>query len=234
MDWRLLLLLGGAGIAGGLFLRKHWLKIRRNAHISRTDDLQDPNSYAQRLHQAFHPPEGGTDEELVREVIRKVPHEKFWESVIAVYGSGDRGSLLWDLEYELAEPMHREIMLIINSLPANEREAVNRPADYYDERMVINWAMRIKNACDYELGWLWPWGHDFDGIISVFQEIPYARVICEIDAYYRSYFYMSLWEELYGEFGGDGEKFEQLANQLKLKPDGKDKSVYQLLALCAG
>ena len=234
LDWKKVLLVAGVGIAGGLILRKAWRGLRYSAHISRTDDLSDPNSYAQRLNQAFHPQGGGTDEKLVREIIRAVPHKAFWNQVISTYGSGGYGNLLADLEYELPEPMHREIMLIIDSMPDNSRDASSRTEGYYDSKMLQNWALRIKEACDYEYGWLWPWGHDFDGILAVFRELPYARVICEVDQYYRHFFYSGLWDELRDEFGGKIELLETLALELMQKPDGKQKTIRELIALCAG
>jgi hypothetical protein len=225
-----------AGGTAGLFLlgRRLYRDIGEDAALNRSDREDEPANYAQRLVNAFgnDMPLGlGTNEELVRDTVRAVPHLKFWEDVKDAYKRLTRGgNLMADLTAELSTQMLREVNLILSGLPKDAREAANRDPDEVTAAMLRAWAERIKVACDYEASFAWPWGTDEAAIHAVLEEVPNAKVLCSIDKVYRAAYGKGLLAQLTEEMEGD-----DLARCVKIimdKPDAKGKTLTQALALC--
>lgn len=222
-----------AGGAGLYLSGRSLLRGLLGAAISgKTDQEGSPQSYALRFQQSLHPPGGGTDEVLLRDTLRAIPHRAFLDRVKSVYQTGTGESLLLAIEADVSSQLWQELLMIINSKPKNQREAKQRGPSYYDTQMVERWAIRIKMACDYELAFFLPWGVDYPGIEAVFEEIPYARILCGINRYYRDNYHMSLWAELSDELST--EELQKLFDLIKDKTDAKGKSTTEIIALCQG
>jgi hypothetical protein len=232
-------LLIGVAVAGGaigLFLlgRKLYRDMAEDAALNRSDKEGEPESYAQRLINAFgnDMPLGlGTNEELVRDTIRAVPHLKFWEEVKAKYHSLTRGrNLMGDMIEELSTQMLSEIKLILADLPKDARDAANRDPNEITAARLRSWADRIKAACDYEASFAWPWGTDESAIHAVLMDVPTAKALCSIDKVYRTAYGKGLLAQLTEEM--EGEDLTRCVQIIMDKPDAKGKTLTQALNLC--
>jgi hypothetical protein len=225
-----------AGGAAGLFLlaRRLYRDVAEDRALNRSDGADGPESYAQRLINAFgnDMPFGlGTNEELVRDTIKAVPHEQFWNDVKRKYGDLSRGgNLMGDLTAELSTQMLREVNLIIADMPKDAREAASRDPDEVTAARLRAWAERIKLACDYEASFAWPWGTDEAAIHSVLAEVPTAKALCSIDKVYRAAYGKGLLAQLTEEM--EGEDLARCVQIIMNKPDAKGKTLIQALALC--
>lgn len=205
----MILIGGGAlGLFGGFALAKWIKRERRHAVFDRMTEAGSPAWVAQQLDNGIHPdsPFGlGTDEELIRRtIISAVPHLDFWKQVERDYGRLNPGrNLNSDLESDLNRTEWDEIRSILAAKPRNQAEAQGRGASWYDERMLELWAKRIKNACDYEQGWLWPYGTDEEAIYAVFEEIPSMEALAELDKTYKRLYGLGLPEQLVDELDTD-------------------------------
>lgn len=232
-------LLVGAAVAGGtlgLYLlgRKLYRDIAEDAALNRSDREDKPASFAQRLINAFanDMPLGlGTNEELVRDTVRAVPHLKFWDDVKREYHRLTRGgNLMEDLTAELSTQMRREIDWILAAMPKDAREAANRDPGAVTPALLELWAKRIKAACDYEASFAWPWGTDEAAIHAVLMEVPRAATLCELDRVYRRLHGLGLMRQLTDEM--EGEDLSRCYQIIMDKPDAKGKTLTQALALC--
>lgn len=219
------LLLGG-GVAF-LVLRSLVRKARYKNAIGKTDDVSSPENIAQRFVQAFNPdsPFGwGTDEELIRRTIQKVPHQKAWEEVKRAYQKLTKGgNLLDDMQQELSRSEKREMDLIISALPPNQRAADQTDPKQITPQQLSMWAERIQAAANYEASAIWPYGTDEQAIYAVLEEVPTGRGIYQLDQTYRGLFQKGLLKELTDEMSGS-----ELAHAYQIivnKPDVHDKKL---------
>jgi hypothetical protein len=230
------LVVAGVAVVGGGALLLLAVSMLRNvafrAAINDTDDTASAENFAQRLQNAFNPdtPFGwGTDEAMVRNTIKEVPHKKFWEDVKAAYKRLTKGgNLMADLESELSRTEKREIDLILSALPANAAEA-RQPMLVTPQRLDA-WAERVRQAALYESSWLTPWGTDEEAIYAVLDELPEARTACQLESAYRRKFGKGLLQELIDEL--DGEELANVYRIIMQKPDAKGKTLDQVFASC--
>jgi hypothetical protein len=227
----------GVALGGGLLFlvgREVYRSLAEEAALNRTDDEARPENFAQRLYNAFFPgtPFGiGTDEVLVRDTIRAVPHRKFWEDVKSGYKRLSRGrSLMEDMAGELSVQMKREIDLILSMLPDNARDAANRDPMAVSTAQLEAWAERLKQAADYEASWAWPYGTDEEAIYAVLEELPLARFACDLDRVYRRMHGHGLLQMLVEEM--EGEELNKAYRIILNKPDAKGKTLTEALRLC--
>lgn len=231
-------LVGGiVALAGGatfLILRSIARGAAEKRALNQTDDPDSPANYAQRLYNAFNPdtPFGwGTDEELVRDTIRSIPHRKFWDKVKSSYRKAYRGSnLMKDMQGELSRTMKQEIDLILEMLPANEKEAENRIQGQVSQKQLAAWAGRIRLASQHESSWIWPHGTDEEAIYSVLEELPRAEIICQLDRIYRRLYNKSVLAELMDEL--DQSELQKVYNIILSKPDAKNRTLTQIALSC--
>ena len=230
--------IGAAALAGagGLFLlgRAILREMAQDRAMDRTDDGDSPESHAQRLIGAFNPdtPFGwGTDEALVRDTVRAVPHKAFWEDVKTAYRRLSKGgNLMADMAGELSLEMMREINLIIDMLPKDRKEAESRDPRHVTAAQLEAWAERLKKAADYQASFLLPFGTDEQAIYAVLEELPYAKTACALDAVYRRRYGTGLLRMLTDEMAGS--ELNRAYQILISKPDAKGKTLTQALTLC--
>ncbi|MEM6271422.1 MAG: hypothetical protein AAF998_18445 [Bacteroidota bacterium] len=230
----------GAVVAGAsgvlyLILRGVLKNQQYNRTVNASDDTGEPDWFANRIYDAFNPdtPFGwGTDEELVRDTISDVPHRKFWEQVKGKYFDLTKRTshLMEDLEKEVSNHMKAEILAIIDSMPANQREANNRDPFQVTDRMLKNWAIRIKAGADYESTFFWPYGTDEEAIYKVLNELPNFAAFCMLNGKYFQLYGKSALTELSDEMSG--EDLEKAYRILQSKEDAIGKSKLELVRIC--
>ncbi|RYZ26017.1 MAG: hypothetical protein EOO10_16700 [Chitinophagaceae bacterium] len=127
-------------------------------------------SFAQQLKMAFENDnyfEWGTDEEAVRDVVRKVPSKDYFKQVINSYQKLYARSLMGDLKEELAASEYNEILAIIAGKPD---KITGSYTPIITSQQYQAWAKRLKAAFDITY-WFVP-GTDEPAIKAVFMEIP--------------------------------------------------------------
>ena len=151
-----------------------------------------------------------------RTIISAVPHVDFWKLVERDYRRLNPGrNLTSDLESDLSRTEWDEIRSILAAKPLNQTEAQSRGPGWYDRGTLELWARRIKNACDYEQGWLWPYGTDEEAIYAVFEEIPSMKALEELDKVYKRLYGLGIPEQLVDEL--DSEERQKVMNIIKRK-----------------
>lgn len=135
----------------------------------------------------------GTDEVLIRNVLREIPSGEDFEKVQASYRRLYKGAnLIEDMTGELKTSEFNEMLAIIQAKPAKARDA-GKPI--YDPK---GWAKRLYNALDY--AWLGLfWGTDEDAVLAVFSEIPTQKAFKETAKAYRKMYGVSLADDLDGD-----------------------------------
>lgn len=223
----------GAGIAFLVtrrIIRGFWFR----KTVDEIDDKDNSAYFAQRLVNAMNPdsPFGwGTDEELVRDTIMDVPHQVMWRKVKDAYKRleiGATGRLMDDLRGELSRQMFSEITAILDMLPANARDAKNRDPFAITDRMLNNWATRIKAGAEYEY---WPFGGtDEAAIYKVLEEVPSLEAFELLNERYRRFNTprYSVMQELQDEMSGtDLQLAYDILNE---KDDATASKLQQLIA----
>jgi hypothetical protein len=161
-----LVVLGGSFFIGRSVVRR----ARATSEEKKTYDDGNAAYYAQKLKMAFENDNyfgWGTDEESIRETVRKIPSKEEFKKVINSYQKLYAKSLMADLKDELATSEYNEVLAIIagkpDSISGNYKPVVS-PVQYR------SWAKRLKAAFDTTY-WFMP-GTDEAAIKAVFMEIP--------------------------------------------------------------
>jgi hypothetical protein len=143
-------------------------------------------SFAQQLKMAFENDNyfgWGTDEEGIRDVIRKVPSKDYFKQVINSYQKLYARSLMADLKEELATSEYNEMLAIIAGKPD---KITGNYTTIITSQQYLAWAKRLKAAFDITY-WFVP-GTDEPAIKAVFMEIPTQADFQKVAAaYLREY-----------------------------------------------
>jgi len=180
-----------------------WFFINRKVKATRASKVQTQSfgsdkhaTWAKQFMQAFDNDLWwgmGTNEELIRQVMRSIPSKEDFTTVAAKYKIMTKGSnLVTDISSELSSTEYDEMMAILGSKPEKAKGA---------ENYVINdpkgWAKRLHAAVNYYSGWF-P-GTDEDAIKAVFQEFPNKQAFYNTAGAYRKLYGVSLWTDLDGD-----------------------------------
>ena len=160
-----LLLIGGSFVIGRNIVRK----ARATSEEKKTYDDSNAAYYAQKLKIAFENDNyfgWGTDEEGVRQVLRKIPTKNEFKKVIASYQKLYAKSLMLDLKEELTASEYNEMLAIIAGKP----DSITDSASSIGEHQYRSWAQRLGAAFETSY-WFIP-GTDETAIKTVFMEIP--------------------------------------------------------------
>ncbi len=178
----------GLVVLGGSFLLGRSVVRGARATSEQKKTYEDGNaaSFAQQLKMAFENDNyfgWGTDEEAVRDVIRKVPGKDYFKQVINSYQKLYARSLMADLKDELESSEYNEMLAIIAGKPdkiTGSYKPVITQAQY------LAWAKRLKAAFDITY-WFVP-GTDEPAIKAVFMEIPTQGDFQKVAAaYFKEY-----------------------------------------------
>ena len=162
----------GLVVLGGSFLLGRSVVRGAKATSEQKKTYEDGNaaSFAQQLKMAFENDnyfEWGTDEEAIRDVIRKVPSKDYFKQVINSYQRLYARSLMADLKSELASSEYNEMLAIIAGKPD---KITGNYKPIITQQQYLAWAKRLKAAFDITY-WFVP-GTDEPAIKAVFMEIP--------------------------------------------------------------
>jgi hypothetical protein len=189
-------LLGIVVLGGAFILIKNTIRKSRS-NIEERMTLEDGNAatFAKQLKMAFEN-DGwpGTDEEAIRQVLRKIASKEDFKAVIDSYQRLYNESLLRDMKDELTTSEYDEMLSIISAKP--DRYS-NTGAQALTPQQYQAWARRLKAAFDWSYG-LFP-GTDEDAIRAVFLEIPSQAAFQQVAAMYSAEFGNDLISDLKSE-----------------------------------
>lgn len=188
-----LVVLGGSFLLGRSVVRG----ARATSEQKKTYDDSNAASFAQQLKMAFENDNyfgWGTDEEAVRDVIRKVPSKDFFKQVINSYQKLYARSLMGDLKDELASSEYNEMLAIIAGKP-DKITGSYKPI--LTQQQYLAWAKRLKAAFDITY-WFVP-GTDEPAIKAVFMEIPTQADFQKVAAAYQKEYGNDLMSDLKSE-----------------------------------
>ena len=160
----------GVVVIGGSFLigRSIVRKAKSDNEEKKTYEDGSAATYAKQIKMAFENDGwGGTDEEALRNVLRKIVSKEDFKNVLASYERLYNSSLLRDMKEELQSTEYSEMLAIIAGKPDRiipGKKYGLTTAQYQ------SWARRLKAAFDISYG---PFpGTDEPAIKAVFMEIP--------------------------------------------------------------
>jgi hypothetical protein len=137
----------------------------------------------------------GTDEELLRSVLREIPTKEDFKKVQQSYKKLFMGAnLIADMTGELKQTEYNEMLAIINAKPSTKKE-YDAGARSYDPH---GWAKRINAALSYNWLGLF-WGTDMPAINAVILEIPTQAAFYEMARAYKQLYGVSLISDLRGD-----------------------------------
>ncbi len=191
-------LIGIVVLGGSFFIgRTIFRNARANNEQKKTFEEGNPAAYAQQLKMAFENDNyfgWGTDESIVRMVIRKIPTKDFFKKVILSYQRLYAESLMADLKNELSSSEYSEMMAIVAAKPDTILASTNARIN---SSQYLAWAKRLKAAFDISY-WFMP-GTDEEAIKAVFIEIPTQKDFQQVAAAYTKEFGNELLTDLKAE-----------------------------------
>lgn len=186
-----IIVLGGAVILGRNMVRKQQLIVEERK------SFEDGSvaAYAKQIKMAFEN-DGwwGTDEEALRNTLRKVTSKDEFKKVMSSYEKLYNSSLLRDMKEELTSSEYNEMMAIINGKPDRKTTGEKGQLSYQQYQ---SWARRLNAAFDISYGFI-P-GTDEEAIRAVFMEIPSQSAFNQVAAAYQSEFGTNLIADLKSE-----------------------------------
>ena len=183
----------GLAVLGGAAILINSLIKKSKSNLEERLTLEDGSSatFAKQLKMAFEN-DGwpGTDEEAIRQVLRKVASKEDFQKVIDSYQRLYNDSLLRDMKNELTSSEYAEMIAIISAKPDTYSSKAN--GQPVSSQLYLSWAMRLKSAFDGI-------GTDEDAIRSVFIEIPTQTDFQQVANRYRAEYGSDLIRDLQGE-----------------------------------
>lgn len=170
---------------------------RSTSEQKKTYEDGNAASFAQQLKMAFENDNyfgWGTDEEGIRDVIRKVPSKDYFKQVINSYQKLYARSLMGDLKEELAASEYNEMLAIIAGKPD---KITGNYSPIVTSQQYSAWAKRLKAAFDITY-WFVP-GTDEPAIKAVFMEIPTQADFQKVAAAYLKEYGNELMSDLKSE-----------------------------------
>lgn len=191
-------IIGLVVLSGTFFIGRSLVRgARATSEQKKTYEDGNAASFAQQLRMAFENDnyfEWGTDEEAVRDVIRKVPSKDYFKQVMNSYQKLYARSLMGDLKSELATSEYNEMLAIIAGKP-DKITGAYKPV--LAQQQYLAWAKRLKAAFDITY-WFVP-GTDEPAIKAVFMEIPTQADFQKVAAAYQREYGNDLMSDLKSE-----------------------------------
>lgn len=188
-----LVVLGGTFYIGRNIVRD----TRSTSEQKKTYEDGNAASFAQQLRMAFENDnyfEWGTDEEGIRDIIRKVPSKEFFKQIINSYQKLYARSLMGDLKNELTSSEYNEMLAIIAGKP-DKITGSYKPILTYQQ--YVAWAKRLKAA--FDITYWFVTGTDEPAIKAVFMEIPTQADFQKVVAAYLKEYGNDLMSDLKSE-----------------------------------
>jgi len=138
----------------------------------------------------------GTDELLLRRVLRSIPTQDDWKKVKKSYAAQNHGESLVDaINKDLSTTESTEMLAIIDSKPKNDKVK----GIHLTKKHFKNWAKRIHAALSYRSMGLF-WGTDSDAIKAVYMEIPSIKAYRITKYEYKKTFGVSMIQDLLDDY----------------------------------
>jgi hypothetical protein len=158
-------------LSGSFFIGRSIVRnARSTSEEKKTYDDSNSAYYAQKLKMAFENDNyfgWGTDEESIRDTVRKIPSKDEFKKVLNSYQKLYAKSLMLDLKEELTTTEYNEMLAIIAGKP----DSITKDGKpIIGVQQYLSWAKRLKAAFDITY-WFIP-GTDEPAIKAVFMEIP--------------------------------------------------------------
>ncbi len=188
-----LVVLSGSFLLGRTIVRG----ARATSEEKKTYEDGNAASFAQQLKMAFENDNyfgWGTDEEAVRDVIRKVPSKDYFKQVINSYQKLYARSLMADLKDELTTSEYNEMLAII---AGKSDKITGNYKPILSAQQYLSWAKRLKAAFDITY-WFVP-GTDEPAIKAVFMELPTQADFQKVVAAYLKEYGNDLMSDLKSE-----------------------------------
>lgn len=206
----------GIVVIGGSFLigRKLVKQAKANNEEKKTYEEGNAATYAKQIKMAFENDNWfgwGTDENALRQVIRKIPSKDEFRNVITSYERLYNSSLMRDMKEELQTSEYNEMLAIIAAKP-DRISAGTKPI--LSAINYLSWARRLKDAFDITYGPI-P-GTDEDAIKAVFMEIPTQADFQKVANAYRQEYARDLMSDLKSEL--EFWEFTPMMNLIYAKP----------------
>lgn len=200
-------LIGLAVLGGAAILINNLIKKSRS-NLEERLTLEDGSAatLAKQLKMAFEN-DGwpGTDEEAIRQVLRKVASKEDFQKVVDSYQRLYSESLLRDMKDELTSSEYNEMIAIISAKPDRyNANSINQPLS---SQQYLSWAMRLRSAFAGI-------GTDEDAIQAVFIEMPTQTDFQQVANSYRAEYGDDLMRDLQGEL-----EFWEYGSMMKIITD---------------
>lgn len=180
-------LVGLVVLSGSFFIGRSIVRhARATSEEKKTYDDNNAAYYAQKLKMAFENDNyfgWGTDEQSIRDTIRKIPSKDVFKQVINSYQKLYARSLMADLKDELETSEYSEMLSILAGKPD---KITGNYKPILTVQQYLAWAKRLKAAFDISY-WFMP-GTDEGAIKAVFMEIPTQTDFGKVsEAYKKEY-----------------------------------------------
>jgi hypothetical protein len=185
-------------LSGSFFIGRSIVRnARATSEEKKTYDDSNAAYYAQKLKMAFENDNyfgWGTDEESIRETLRKIPSKDEFKKVINSYQKLYAKSIMTDLKSELTTSEYNEMLAIIAGKPD---KITGNYKPILTSQQYLAWAKRLKAAFDITY-WFMP-GTDEEAIKAVFMEIPTQSDFQKVSQAYQNEYANNLISDLKSE-----------------------------------
>lgn len=173
------------------FGRKAYHNITANFEASKSLGGDKYATWAKQIKNAFDNNGWyGTDEVLLRRVIREIPSKTDLKKVAKSYSKLFKGAnLVTDMTEELKQTEYEEMLAIIDAKPEKAKDGAK---PIYSPS---SWARRINAAISYNWLGLF-WGTDEDAIKAVFMEMPTQKAYWDTKKAYQNKYGADMYQEL--------------------------------------
>jgi hypothetical protein len=182
-------------LSGSFFIGRSIVRnARATSEEKKTYDDSNAAYYAQKLKMAFENDNyfgWGTDEESIRETLRKIPSKDEFKKVINSYQKLYAKSIMTDLKSELTTSEYNEMLAIIAGKPD---KITGNYKPILTSQQYLAWAKRLKAAFDITY-WFMP-GTDEEAIKAVFMEIPTQSDFQKVSQAYQNEYANNLISDL--------------------------------------
>ena len=202
-----LVVLGGSFFIGRAIIRK----ARSTSEEKKTYQEGNAATYAKQIKMAFENDMWfgwGTDEDVLRRIIRAIPSKEELKKVINSYQKLYTSSMMSDMKSELTTNEYNEMLAIISTKPERGTSTIQvqlNPLQYKA------WAKRLKAAFQVSTWSFIPYGTDEDAIEAVLMEMPTQAAFGETAKAYKAEYNDDLMSDLKSEL-----EFGELADMMSI------------------
>ncbi len=179
-------LIGAVVLGASFFIGRSLIrKARATSEEKKAYNEDSAAAYAKQIKMAFENDNWmgwGTDEEVLRRVIKAIPSKDEFRKVIKSYQKLYTRSLMADMKSDLSTDEYNEMLAIISTKP----ERGNSPVQLQvSPQQYGAWAKRLRAAFNQHTWGFLPYGTDEEAIKAVFMELLSQPVLTEVIKAYK-------------------------------------------------